>query len=248
MVCGGKPAKSYEAVIKERRLCGFNLMRSKIIIFAFLALIFPAVSFADVCAINTGSTAGAAYMGRPTSAQNAQAFTVTSTCTVTAVGFAIAEAGGPSDNVTVAIYSASGGTPSTQIGAGGTIAGGTIAGSEAHATSTFSGPTLSPATTYFLYVSRSGGISDSDYYATYNTTSAAFGNEIYFSSGWNDAGGTLKFEIDGIISGGGGSASSTPLILSQQEGLYIWGVFLFFFTIPFWEKVLTIRKPRAYDI
>lgn len=39
-------------------------------------------------------------------------------------------------------------------------------------------------------------------------------------------------------------ATTTPYAMTQQEFLFVYAVILFILSVPFWERVLTIRKEK----
>jgi hypothetical protein len=167
---------------------------------------FAQAVFAGTCAIYTTKTGDLGF-GFVSQEQAGQPFTVSSSCTVGAVGVLMSKTGSPSDHVTVSLYSDSASAPSTLLETGTSI---TPTGSFLWATSTFAGTTvLAPATTYWVVLARSGAYDGSNYWnVARGNSSAPYADEKYGLVGGTwipNVGYNLDFEVDSVA-----SASAAP--------------------------------------
>jgi len=151
----------------------------KKVLYTFLLgffVVVPSLAFADVqCAANIQTRNGNIEWGKSTTYTNlAQPFTVSSSCTLKAIGILAQIEGSPTDHATVAVYSDSASAPNTVIETGTNI---DPAVSWAMATSTFAGTTvLNSGTTYWVVLGRTGATSDTNRYDMgVSNTSPAFG-------------------------------------------------------------------------
>jgi hypothetical protein len=122
---------------------------------------------------------------------------------VTAVGLKMELLGAPADNVTVALYSTSAGTPGSSLESGTSISNASFnSSSYTFATSTFAGTTLvNTGTTYWVVACRSGAINASNYYrwGVSNTSPPYGGYYKYSGTSWtlDQTAYNTDFEVDG---------------------------------------------------
>jgi len=211
-------------------------MKKILVILGLLLFVFPSFSYAEVCAINSASRNGTIQWGKSTTYQKlAQPFTVTSACTLTAVGVLVQKDGSPVDAGVVSIYTDSTGSPGTLVETGTNI---TPAASYAVATSTFGGThVLAVSTTYWVVNTRTGSLSDTNNYDQgVSNTSPPFGDiKKYDGATWSTeaAGYNFDFEVDGTFSGGGGGVDysmATSSIDTAQQNL-AWAFLVFFISM-----------------
>jgi|SRR3972149_12056230 len=217
---------------------------------AFLPLVTLADSSCAFTPINETNDTGYGYT---TVYKVAQKFQVSSACTPTDLAAKVKTSGTPGDHTIYRITSDSGAVPGTVLGSTSVISG--LTGTFAWATSTMTTSiNLVSATDYWFVVDTDNGQnSGTDFYYAFlsDNTVLTYGGFFYWNgSSWGSGGGhAVLFQIYGSSGGGGGGsiATSTPLDLTQQEFLFIFGLATFLFSIPFWDRVFTITRGR-YDL
>lgn len=163
----------------------------------------PLVSQAAVCAINhpTTSDDNDAY-GRVSGSHNtAESFTVASACVLTAIGESMQTIGSISDNPIYIVEADSSGAPSgVALDTSANITG--LTSSFAWATSTFSGGiTLNAGTTYWIVNSRTGSLSDPNFYLVDSLDAGLTGVQVFDGSSWTTRARKIRFEVDGTAPG-----------------------------------------------
>jgi len=128
-------------------------------------------------------------------------FSIPDAQTITSVKVFLKKTGAPADNVVVGIQADSAGLPSGTYLSSASLASGSITVDYVEYTFTFS-QALTANTTYWLVVSRSGALSDGDYYYIQKSTNDPYsgGNQWEYSAGWSEVAGNdldIKFNITG---------------------------------------------------
>lgn len=158
----------------------------------------PGLSFADTCYIDSvASYNGANSFGSVDGpSKMAIQFVPVSDCSMTAAAADISSIGSPSDNVTVHLYSDSGGVPGSLLATGSTIPGNTLATypSYTRASSDMSYD-LVGGTTYWIYFFRDGSTSDTDYYLVMYDTGGTGNTKRFSGAGWSSFLGESSLEI-----------------------------------------------------
>ena len=217
-------------------------------VFLTVILGFVSVAFADYT-IDVAPSApdiGTAICAACTYTASGQTFITTSGDSFSGVDVAITEIGTGAGDILVEIYATAAGVPT-----GSALGGQTFSVTATTCTVNsfnFSTPvTLSNATQYAIVFTPTAG-SGSDYYYTCQDDPSTYagGVAVYTNGTWgSDANADNDTLLYFITPSEGGSeqptATSTPLVMTEQEYLFSWGIILYLLSIPFWSRVFNVN-------
>jgi len=191
----------------------------------------PATAQADVVCDSFLSTQDDGNtVGATSQVKGAQSFTVSSTCSLTAVQLSVNKYGSPSGSLGVYVYSDSGGVPDTLLATCTPLTGGGTGGAYVM-TSTACSYSLSAGTTYWLLWSLNQAYSGSNGWnvgAHDGSTGGRVGDTGSWSSTYlNGAGWKFLYELDASSPATGALGGATSTVDQSQENL-TFAFFLYF--------------------